>query len=440
MYKKILSITLMLCIFSSVIQTVNASNRNEKKVDNVVAIAKTAFIKDVNETGTNLNDDFIDGSKNTKQDTKLMIKVNSDNSLVINTNLNGDNVVLTGKPVGKSENEKAIFFEGKSSNSKYSIVNFSFEEDISGSNVYFKNYKKNLNKKSSTILKIYLKVNDSDTRDYILLETFNPKLNFDKKLIEALPQNSILGSWVTTQFKPIESYIGEDTSVVGIKATTNTKYWICSKTFNSMGEDQTHVIRWRTTVDYSDVPVGQEVTEYYRFTVYDKTSTYEFSTNFNSNSESCLHVNKLSLDQTSVPYTAWKSTSIDGDVKKKNIFGGNLSASIGVSYGILSISYSIPSSFTHKGYVDIDELYDSYENGVNGSYTRSINTKMDTDYWMTDEGNYFEVRSALRDYGNSNRSSSTLKSRWHVEIINYGSDSMETYPLYCDHNVSVSIN
>ena len=203
-----------------------------------------------------------------------------------------------------------------------------------------------------------------------------------------------------------------------------------------MGEENTHTIRWRTSIDYSNVPVGQEAYQYFRLTVYDKTSRYSVNTNLNSDSQSYLHVDKLTIDQASVPYSAWKSTKIDGDVQN-NGSSGELSASIGVNYGILSLSYSFPISFSHKGYVDIDETYTSYEN-AGGNYTRNINTKMDSNFKLTQEGHYFEVRSALRDYGNATRTSKPMKSRFHVDIINAG--TMEIYPLYCDHNVDVAIN
>ena len=209
-----------------------------------------------------------------------------------------------------------------------------------------------------------------------------------------------------------------------------------AKSYYDMGENQTHTIRWRTNVDYSNIVKGQEANQYYRLTVYAKSMSFDVNTDLNSNTMSYLHVDGLRLCQTSVPYTAWKSTSIDGEVQN-NGWGGELSASIGVSYGLLSLSYSIPLSFSSKGTVDINETYTGYENGVGGNYTRSIETKMDSKFKLTQKDYYFEVISMLRDYGNATRGSQTLKSTWYVDIINAG--TMETCSHTCSHDISISI-
>lgn len=155
----------------------------------------------------------------------------------------------------------------------------------------------------------------------------------------------------------------------------------------------------------------------------------------NSTSQSYLHVNGLTVDQSSIPYTAWKSTKIDGNVTSR--IGGTLSASIGVNLGVLNLSYSFPISFSHKAYIDLDQTYTSYDNS-GGNYTRNINTKMDSNFTLTQETQYFEVRSALRDYGNTIRTSQLMKTRFHVAIINAA--TLEIFPYYCDQNVYVGIN
>jgi hypothetical protein len=77
-------------------------------------------------------------------------------------------------------------------------------------------------------------------------------------------------------------------------------------------------------------------------------------------------------------------------------------------------------------------------NGANGNYTRSIKTEMDSDFMLTQNGHYFEVISALRDYGNVSRSSSSMKARWNIDVINAA--TLDVYPLYCDHNVNVAVS
>jgi hypothetical protein len=418
-------------------QTVSAASVYGDKINGQVIFAKTAYVENVNETGTNLNNDVVDGDKNTKSDTKLTINIDHDNSMIIMANINGNDVIFTGIPAGRSENSNVVFFAGKSSDPKYSVMNLSYEENISKSTVYFKNHK-NKNAQSATMLKLYLRVNDSSSRDYILLEAYDFNPMFDDQFIVNLPQNTLLGAWVATEFEPIDSYTGVDTDISTTMSDSDYNYYTETQTFWDLGETQTHTIKWWTYVSYSNVLVGQEATQRYRFQVYDKSMTHEVNSNLDSTSESWLHINALSLEQTSVPNTAWASTRIDGIVQD-NGWSGSLSASLGVSYGLLSISFE-PINFENVGYVDINNTFESYLNPrpSDGKYTRSIWTTMDSDFKLTQEGHYFYVESVLQDYGNVVRPASTLYAKWHVEIINAG--NFETVNYNTIHDVPISIN
>lgn len=395
-----------------------------------------AYIENVNNTGTNIYDETIDGSSKTMPNTNSNIEILSDNTLKVTAIIGGTQVVFSGIPIGRTESGKTMFFDGTSSDPSYEVVAFSYVLDTSTTNMYFKNTKSTKYPTSNAMLKLYIKDISAETRDYYLIEIFDVDLTYNNQYIQSLPINLLLGAWAATQFEPVEEEFGEDTNMVVPAAASSTKYWYCTKSYYDMGENQTHTIRWRTNVDYSNIVKGQEANQYYRLTVYAKNMSFDVNTDLNSNTMSYLHVDGLRLCQTSIPYTAWKSTSIDGEVQN-NGWSGELSASIGVSYGLLSLSYSIPLSFSNKGTVDINETYTGYENGVGGNYTRSIETKMDSNFKLTQNGYYFEVVSTLRDYGNAARSSQSLKSTWYVDIIN--ASTMETCSHTCSHNVSVSI-
>jgi hypothetical protein len=186
MLKRTFSTILTICIFTFMSQTVSAASVYGDKINGQVIFAKTAYVENVNETGTNLNNDVVDGDKNTKSDTKLTINIDHDNSMIIMANINGNDVIFTGIPAGRSENSNVVFFAGKSSDPKYSVMNLSYEENISKSTVYFKNHK-NKNAQSATMLKLYLRVNDSSSRDYILLEAYDFNPMFDDQFIVNLP-------------------------------------------------------------------------------------------------------------------------------------------------------------------------------------------------------------------------------------------------------------
>lgn len=206
-----------------------------------------------------------------------------------------------------------------------------------------------------------------------------------------------------------------------------------------MGRTQTHTIKWRTNVDYSNIVVGQEATQYYRLTVTEKSMDYGEDTHLNSNTDSFLHVNGIVLRQTGIKNTAWKSTTIDG-YSQQNHGNANFSVSLSVAKGPLSASLTLPplSSFSNQGHIDINEVYTGYENGVNGEYFRSIKTTLNRALKLTVLNDYFEVISVLRDYGNEPiTSNQRLQATWDVEIINAG--TYETFSYECPHNVYIKI-
>lgn len=435
MFKKTVAVIFTVVMVISMSLTSFAASNDAETNDQQTIYAKTAHVKDINKNGTNLTNDRLAGDQNTIADTLLKINRTGDQSLIVTANINGEDVAVSGTPIGRSENGKVVFYKGESAHPGYSVVYFAYEENLDAANMYFLSEKEQSD--ATGVLKLYLKDEQSATRDYILLESFEFSPDYSDAFISGLTADNVLGAWAATQFEPISSSTGEvKGGGMGPMAVSSTKNWYHTITFFDMGENSTHTIKWSTSVDYSDVKKGQEALQYYRITVTGKNMTFTVNTNMNSNTASYLHVNAIRLDQTSVPYTAWKSTSIDGSVQDNGWGGGTLSARIGVSYGVLGLAYSIPISFTAKGNVDINTTYNSYEN-ANNNYTRSIETKIDSNYKLTQIGHYFEVASMLRDYGNATRSSQSLQAKWYVDIIN--ASNMSVTPLYCDHNVSVAV-
>lgn len=439
MIRKFISTILSLCLLIGFVRPVCAAESDSNGfMNSKIYPANIAYVENVNETGTNIYDETINGSSKNIPNSNVNISMSVDNTINVIAYIGDTKVVFNGNPVGRSESGKTVFYSGTSNNSRYEVVYFSYILDTSTTNMYFKDTKSKKYATANTMLKLYVKDVSSDTLDYYFIEVFNIDLGLRNDYIQVLPVNPLLGAWVATQFSPIDETFGEDTSVTApiSRAASSPKYWFCTKTYYGMGENQTHTIKWRTNVDYSNIIKGQEAKQYFRLTVYAKNMKFDVSTDLNSNTMSYLHVDKLRLCQTSVPYTAWKGTSIDGKVQN-NGGGGGLSASIGVSYGLLNISYSVPISFSRRGTVDINKPYNGYENGVSGNYTRSIETKMNSDFKLTKIDHYFEVISTLRDYGNAIRSGQTLQSTWYVDIIN--ASTMERCSHTCSHNVSISI-
>lgn len=256
---------------------------------------------------------------------------------------------------------------------------------------------------------------------------------YNENILTDLPANSLLGAWCAKEFEPISS---DEIDIPPLtRAATNTMTKTISKTFYDGSLQQTHTITLLFSCDYENVSVGSNGLQRYRVTVSGKTIKVPDAPNYNSSTTSYLHVDNVELRQTSIPYTAWISTTIAGKVKS-TAGAGSLSASLGVSLGALSISYSIPTSFTNKGTVNINSTYTAYEN-YNGNYTRNISTKMNNKFSLTQIDNYFHIDSTLRDYGNARRSAQSLKTNWVVKIINGG--TLDSWSYTYGQNVNISI-
>lgn len=434
--RKSLCVILSLCMLFAIGQPAYALETENAAVATQYA-ANIAYVQDVNEKGTNLTSDTANNVAASISENYITVEQNQNNSINVVVTIANENVSISGVPAGRTDSGKTIFYTPTVSDARYEVVSFAYITDTSVTNMYFKGVKAEKYPSATSMLKIYLKDATAETLDYYFVESFDVDLEYSSDYVATLPVNPLLGAWAATQFQPVTTEFGQNESDISVMATSDSKTWYCTKTFYDLGEYQTHTISWRTNADYADVEVGRDATQYYRITVYAKSMSFTVNTDLNSSTESFLHVDGVRLCQSSIPNTAWKSTSIDGVVQDNSLFGGELSASIGVSLGPIDISYSIPLSFTAVGDVDIDGTYDSYENNVNGKFTRCIETEMDSDFKLTQIGHYFQVVSVLRDYENVTQSAKTLQAKWYVDIINLG--TMETCSHTCTHNASVAI-
>lgn len=392
--------------------------------------AKVAYIPNVDSKGLKLNNTMADGNQYVQPDVSTTIRQDGRQISVI-LDSPSQKIQVAGEIEARSENSNIIFYKGRTLSPEFSVVYLAYEKELLHSNLYFTD-----GRTAESLLRIYLKHEAGDAVDYLIAEVFNVGLNYDSPTVAELPADNLLAAWAAREFSEVDTQSGPDPLMVSVNsASPSTKYWYCSKTFNDCGEDQTHTIRWKTYVDPVDVIKGQEARQIYKLTVYQKSMTFTENTNSNSNSASYLIIDKLSLSQTSVPYTAWRSTEIDGSVHKA-LFAGELSADISVNLGLLSASLSFPISFTESGTVDINGTYNSYTNSQS-QYTRSIKTEMGNPFSLTQVGHYFEVTSYLKDYGNATRSAASLNARWDVEILNNGNLTYCNHT--CSHNTTLAI-
>lgn len=431
-FKRLVCLFFVVFISVSYAHTIVAEDYSPSLILHV--FAKAAIIDNVSENGSTIGDDLHVNTNTDMLDTTLEISVYPGNELKITTHTGDYNISVLGLPVAKSANKHAIYYRAVSNNSSFKVVNMEYVDNAE-TNMFFKDYKSKSNAKK--ILKLYLRDLTSDSRKYILLECFDYQIENFGQLISTLPQDTPMGAWAAKEFVPMSiSYEDNNVGIIPSLYTNNTVRTYSIK-YNDLSLIQTHTITLATDCTYGNIPVGQTARIVYLIEITGKTLTCPGNPSLNSKTESYLHVDTLSLRQTTVPYVAFISTSIDGKVQNNSFFGPSLSASIGVSFGALGLSLSVPVSFSGSDTIDINSTYDSYVNGRNGRYVRSIKTTMSNNYKLTQIGHYFAVESTIGDFGNLVRKSTLHKATWDISIINAA--NMSTQSKIIHQNVNISI-
>lgn len=289
--------------------------------------SQIAIVKNVLDDGSNLTDDLHISSNTTIQNVLVNIEEQSDSALQITSIIGNSEISVTGVPVAKSANGHAIFYKATSDNPGFEVVNMEYVDNAE-TNMFFKNYKDINNK--NRILKLYLRDLSNINRDYIILECFDYKVNNFSSIVSLLPQDTVMGAWAAREFIPV-NFDCEDIDTYAFNDIIQRTYTV---EYNELALPQTHTITLESYCTYSNIRIGQMADIIHMLKVTGKTMTCPKNPSLNSKTESFLHVNTLSLRQTTVPNAAFVSTAIDGSVLNK---GGSasLSASIGINMGIL---------------------------------------------------------------------------------------------------------
>lgn len=392
--------------------------------------AKVAVVTNVAENGSNLTDDYHLNENTTVYDVVLDITCLPSNLLEINANFDDISFAISSTPAAKSENQQAIFYNTTSSSQIYEVVHMEYVND-GKTNMFFKQYMET--NKCESILKIYIRDLSSNTRDYIIIECFDYILpNFDS-IVSNLQENALLAAWVTEEFTPALS----DTFDASTFAYTSNTVRTYTVYYNEFVQVQVHTITIATDCTYSNIIVGQNADICYRLEVVGKSMHCDGNPLIDSDTTSFLHVDSATLTQATVPNVAFTSTSIDGRVQNNSYSGSLLSADLSYSFGPLSISLALPTSFSNSLIIDINDLYESYVNGRNGQWTRSIKTSMKSDYKLTQIGHYFEVNSTITDFGNVTQSVASHQGVWSISIINAADYTSQQKTIYQYVNMSI---
>lgn len=425
--KKFISTILMVgLVFNTVIPTAFATDVESEAEE---LYAKTAYLTDLNEYGSNWKNDELTNSESVIDDT-LINQTFQGTKITLAASIGNEDIVIEAEPIGKSEDGDVYYFDGSTNSDRYSVLVFSYEKDIVNSSVYFKKYMTENNAHNGNMLKVYLKDNESLTRDYIVWEVFDYELPYNEMLLESMAENSLLGAWFATEFKPLEMDAQIPMPAVEGESFSHT----ITKSFYDGALYSTHTITLDFICEPPDTMVKGNFSDPIKYTVkvVGKSMNVPGATNLNSSTMSYLHVDDVTLSQISIPNTVWSSTEISGKVHGGSM---NLSADFGISVGGLGVSLSFPLTGNFD-YTSLNDTHTTYEN-YNGNYVRAIQTKLADSYALTQINDKFVVESVLNDLAATARTGQVL-STWEITIVNASTLERWTY-LYNHNNVFISI-
>ncbi len=382
--------------------------------DTNTLVAKTAILKDIDEYGSNWGSDASTNNACVVDDT-VVSQSNNGDVITLNAYLNGQNVTITGTPLSKSENGNVTYFDGSVNNADYDVVLFSFEKEIQDSVVYFKGYMQENGKTDGNILKVYLKDNNSPTKDYIVLEVFDYELPFAESDIANLDVDAIPGAWVADEFEAVSMEKVDDP----VPYTDSKLYEQYRQTFYVGDYQQVHMIRLEYYTELSNLRVYGTSDDICRLTVDSKSITVASAPNLNSSTQSSLYVSAATLEQYSAPNTAWTHTKLDGWLYSTTGYLGSIS--VGLSYAGITVGADLAAIFNNHQTIDIDGNYIGYTQGGyddegNKLYAKGIQTPLKSNMRLTNPGHYFEVTSTLKDYGNTPQGAELVKNEWQIKI------------------------
>lgn len=393
-------------------------------------MAKVAIVTNVNDNGTNLNNDGVGTDNTIYQDLQVSIHTTTQAELQLEAMIGNKAVTITGVPAARSENMKAIFFSASSSTAKYDVVNMAYV-DGTATSLYFKNYSETIN--ASSVLKVYLRDTTSNTRDYVMIECFDFTLSNFSNIVAELPADALMGAWAAEEFCPVST---EETDSPTSRTTSNNPRTI-EETFWNLGCEETHSITLVSNVTYSKIPANGDEDITYILTVTSKSISCEEDPTHDSSKESALYVTDLALSQACAPYIFITSEHIDGVVRKESLLVGSLSADIGVSFGPLSISLGVPTSADSWRY-DIDKTAQYFANPDSaGKYCRSIITELGSNLMLAKVGDHFTVSCTLMDGSGTVQDPALHRGKWSFTLENRGTSQYSDRVI--PHNVGISV-
>ena len=296
------------------------------------------------------------------QDTQLEISmVLDDMPIVVSANLSGRNL-----------SDNLLYFDAECSAKNIEVMSFTYNRNFNPKAAITSNYSK-LYPEATDVLKVYLKVKDSNLREYYFIEFFDFLLeDFDSIMDNA--EHCDPDYWCMREFKPVKSGLIENNAETRGIATSGS--YIVYDYYDVLNIEYMAKMDVEVNDTTDNIPLGGDLTWTHNLNIQDKATVCPSVSDYESD-DCYLEIDSACLKVGAPRGAAYIYTVVDGEVQKDSGIGNLSSASISAGIGPFSVSFDLSGAFQFKSNVDLNENFDSYVNKPPANYTTTVTVEFD---------------------------------------------------------------
>lgn len=335
----------------------------------------------------------------------------ADGSISIQMALDDIPITITGTVRGRNVSDNVLYFDASCNDANFEVMTMEYNKDYASAAALYQGAS------GDNLFKVYLKKDNSVMREYYFVEFFDFTLNEFEDIMSVAPHCAPT-FWNMKEFKSVNTEI-EQSPIMTIADGIVEDYTITDSYYN-LNVLQYAVMVVEKADDMTNIPVGGSEFWMHTLTVKDKYTLCPSLPDFDVDT-SYLSIESADFQANSPIGAAYLWTEIDGQTRNPLNPFDLLSADVSVGYGPLSVSVNLSDIITHKGTLDLNETFDGYVNNEsNDELTRKIKIDFDDNHPISEIGDYYQVLSCVRDYGDAQSDYSTIYTRWGVDLHNYG--------------------
>ncbi len=414
--KKTISAMLSMCLCCSFLLVGNAnavsSNMgNCLEIDLIAGEVKSAFVPDVNATGSNLVSGVEQAERALTRAVAIQVQTATykDEAVTITGDVNGTPFAVSGEFCSVSDNENVVVFNATDKMGNFNVAYCAVERDIQDSGLYFKSITDGITQSTDTVTKLYLQDKTAtNTRDFTIIEILGNEFpEISQESISELPANHQLNLfWYAKIFAPVEKGVEEGTATTraGNPNFTLLGYWY----YNPYGMWYKHYVRYEQSCDIRDVTRNQASNASANIKVTQKWVEAQ-NPNDSSSNTSMLSLSDIDITYKTMKYTAVQTQMASGQVKTALSISTKFNYGIKLAYDGLTIAPSLIVNITHgQDNWSTGAIYEPHTN-TDGNYWRAAQASLPHGSGkLANVNHYFNVQWTYGAYTNSTYSDDAI--------------------------------